>query len=953
MVTQINAQAVDCSLYNALAPYIQNLVYGIDCGDGKAEELQEQAEQAFKQQKLKEYSAICGITSEQLCLFSGLDFSVDDCGVIVTPDPCYADIGLTYTCSNNFITISPVDTTLNIIPTSDMITVDGALYSGPIEIGNNCVAIQTATATFLSTITMVTNPNTFSHTFTQTQITALENLYDSYSPLDIVTITVNSPSGSMTFREYKYKMLFVVTGSNMIVQYDTVDNTHPYSWCSDIKTDLDNSHSFYEAVWPAYVVGSAFNSIVMFSEEVEFPTGTVPATRLTVLPECGDPLETTINILYNQGLCGSTTLCDEAHDVEVIDVQIPQGLIIDLSSYFTHEIGTISVSTLSQPATLLGTSFDTTGLSGLFIFENTHGPCFAVDYLYVYIQDTFDVSVTSSSLDVCTNNGVLDLYFVFSSGTAPYTVEYVANGVTSTVILNGDGTIPVTVTQSGPVTISSITDSAPSIATITGNTVYNAVYTPSGSTLLSSTGNTYNSTTGNIDWTLSYTNTAGATPLDILNVEVVDENGNVVAEADFLLGVSTLQNPATDVSNWTSISQYITDNSIGLLDTIFEFDKFEYALAQNKVGIGLGEDVTFNYTLTPSDGCIIPSQYTETVQEYKSPLILRLSGGTFPGNNSTCASASVNYQNAYYDVAVQGVGGQSITPTISNWSVTNDYMYQGDECHATLLSGFTEYNPVNFSSKTWDINTIFTYPLQGTTPNVGLGPVVSATGVNFFRGVYTSVPFAQDHSSSNIVNTQYPAYYANQAFRLHGITIGTPAMPVQAQFTGALSSLPTLEAYTNYYLMTTDQVFIPRYQSVTAINSNTFEFEFQLATGRARNAQHPLALSSPITIAGTTYTQTSDNPISYNYARIIIEDTPGGSPITYNMANAPVQYTDENVIVGGVLNNGGSINGIEETITKSFATDGVYNIIFEVSVNAGDGNTYASTNKSQLLVVSF
>ena len=968
MIQLTNATlATNCELYDNLKLQIENLKYGIDC----CEQYESKAELAYKTQFLKNNYSDCPINTNNYCLLTSAqqyEMTEQPCtGLVEIIDYCAISATYDVTCLNSEAILTSTSTPLGTV-VSDTLeysfdNTTWTTYAAPVPLGDDCNSNTALPATFpLNTNTgsmSVQIPEnagfiTFTHTLTTQTSNAIKTYYDDSLSTDIVTLTFTADSGDIyTVSNYKYKMTLTVTDQLLQVGYDTSDTLNPYrDFCRTAHDSLTASNALNEALWPNFILSLPVTQIVMDRESRVLPTTTLYSRRVVKVAEqdCSEHTSTQVHT-FGPDICSSLMLCDEPliNPTPTSDV-IVAGKEVSLRFYAQASGGTIintGTPVLDSTSYSQETFYTATVTPGLYTFEHIRA-CSQVDLIFLEVVEKFDVKVSALTESVCpTGDFTLDLEF--EGGVAPFTITYTVDTVfTKTATLNDDGSIVEQFTVDTPVEIQSVTDAQGKVANITGQTLYNVSIAPTDTSAISSTAVVYNSD-GKLEWqTTSTINTAYATlPItgtDSFKLEILDTSSNLLAEATFMF-TYTMQSPTTPTLNWGLYGPLFTDNSF-VLDTLtnsytvdIEFDKLEWAILTGTVGVNGGVDLMFRYTYTSTDICVAESMSTNILNTYKAPLYFKLGGGTFNYRNATCIGGTSLYSAAYFDYGVSGIGSQNLSANAvidqASWVIGNDFVANGNACTVgTPPSTVASYTPV-----TYNYNQPFSYDFVNgpgsVSPTTYTEPqFLASDGV--YRALYNTV--FRSPNTSRLFNTEAGGQAHNQE-----ITMGSQAAPITVSFGGTLAALPSLSGNLKYYMAATNRVLLPRI-SLTQMQANgTLTLTAFLTTGTADGGEHPYAI-----IAG----QDATNPISYNYARVKVQTAPGAGYTTQDFASAPVTYSTNTNIIGGV-NPPSGLNSISETVTSVITTDGIYNVIVEASVNLSDGNTYTVENNSQILVVTF
>jgi len=969
MVLTTNSTTQSCRLFDAMSDYLYSQMYGIECPDDCV--ALKQAKEAYMASFIIKYQSDCSIPEQLDCILKDyiLHENNYDCEVVNIIDYCFNSPDLNISCNVDELQVSPIGN-MNGTVVSDVIeySTDGITWnanpSNPILIGDDCSYITHTSLIVTNPATSVQVPETdgiitFTQSISSNDRSALQSYYDNSLPTDILEF-IFYPDGGTNYviKEYKYKLTFILTNTQLQIGYDPANLTFPMEWCETQRTALTQEKTTNEANWN-WTVSTPVTQIKVQRFTPVFPTTTYYFRRTINIQESEcDDIVVNKTVSFGQDLCDDLTICENENipNSSYNSLEVVAGDTVNLNTYLT-ESSVIEQATFSPSNTpagkLINGSLNTTGMQeGLYIYQQA-GECNSYKYVYVNIQSAFKVQISGSSESVCPN-GDFNINFQFTGGDAPFKIRYNIDTINiKEPTLTSDGTITENFTSDAVVTIESVVDGTGKIGILSGQTVYNVTVntTDTSSTTVSS--QTYNTTTGNIDWILTNTVTSSFGIDDITVIRIKDSSGTVLAEADFIRGASTMHSPRTDISNWNVYSSFFTDNIVGVTSgttatTNIEFDKLSWAVATSTLGIGLGENLVFEYEFQPDDVCISSSSTSHIIDRYKTPISFNVNSGTIPNQEVSCTIPYV-YSPMRFAYQVKGIGSQNLSQYItlnpSTWSVTNDTVYDsdgdgvGEPCYGTA---FTPASPSDFAPFTYDINDSFFY----TTGNYGgNGPQLINIGQSNeqYSAIYNILFNKTVDNSSNIYNS---GGSWNTDCLLQKFSVGTPTTPLSVTWNAPLSYLPGLESYLEMYVATLSKSWIPNIASVSPVNGNTFNFTFRLATGNSNGGNTPFAIR-----AG----QLADNPITYNYARIKIENAPGtNSYNTINFTNSPITYTADNIITGGYNNSQSSgLNGIEEQTSVTFNQDGIYKIVVEAEASLADGNTYSIVNSSELLILSF
>lgn len=979
-VTLDAATATNCNVAKYMDQYINRLNYGLDCPEDI--DYLEKAKEAYLIYKYATLNDCTTINNDLICLYKE-EYTEDviGCPAIKVIDTCFNEPDIDVTCTGGTNITALNSGIINGTITSDVLeqSRDGGVTFTPFDglIADDCTITSQATQNIVEDFTLTVTPNTFvwSHNMNTNDLLTFRSYVDSADNRDVLTFhfSLAGTGDLLTITNYKYKLNVAVSSAQIIIFYDASDISHPTTWCPTRDTIIAGQVAAGEATWTTAILGNVYSSVLLSRQTIEESTGLYSIRRTVTYKETCNGSNTDIvqkNYTYNQDVCGDFTLCTDNNTVDIIDVNGNIGDVINLFSYTENTRGFISAAAISPntiPLSNLNNGVLTTSplAEGLYILVHTYDNC-SIDYLYVYLNEAFDVDITHNTETLCPGEDFI-MDFTIDGGTPDYTIRYTINGTIIKEVITSTSLLVIeNFTQDTVLVIESITDSEGNVANITGQTTFNIIVSTTDTSSIATTAQTYNTTNGTIDWDVTVSATSAVSVGDSLIITIKDNTGSIMSKATFTMGVDTLQNPTSDDLNWTGISPYLIDNPVTNSTTVLSFDKFNWAIQEGKVGINMGETLLFFYDYIPVDACLAPSDLSQTIGVYKSPSFFYLVSGTFGTSTATCGTGT-NYDNGYFGVLIKGIGNQTLSPymqvTPASWVVTNDFIYDddndgvGDTCDP--IGGFGTLSPADFAPQSWDINTPFTYTLDGVPNHTGLGVLNGGTANESLVGVYTSVFSQGSLSNSRIFNTESIGLggYGNAQAVVGRVNVGTNANPVEVSFNAPLNTLPNLEANTQFYVNSTDRVLIPRTISVIPVNSNTFQFTFQIATGNASiigsapniRMEHPFAV--------TDGTATVTNPITYNVATISIGTLPNAAANTgtvTNWANIPITYTNNtngSIIAGG--HGGPGLAGINEVVTQSFGSDGIYNVELNLDVSLSDGNNYLSFNKSQILIISF
>jgi len=968
MTQTINANsAINCRLHNSVDNYILSLLYGVNCPNECQEKTE--AKSSYLASLIVANSDVCSLNNDMYCLVK--EYLVQEesiaCDTFEEIDPCYNNPTLNVTCAGSTLTSTKSGVLRGTVLSDDVTySSDGFVtessYSSPITIGDDC-SYTTLTPFNLTIGDQASSNNNTIFVDLPSSSPTLQSYFDNADPLDILKFTFAYASGTYVVYNYKYKLDFTLTTTQLVLTYDTSDSTHPYNWCSTLKSTFDTDQTSYENDWTNMADHTNIVSLNIERYTTVFPTSNYSFKREVDIQEsqCDDKLYVK-HYTFGQGLCDELTSCDNpVPNNTYVSADHGIGDTINLFTYATSTDGNIILSTVSPnnvTSSQLVNGVLTTDLlpEGLYVFEHSLGACQGKRYIYISLSLKFKANVTGSSTSVCPE-GDFDMNFEFSDGTAPYTVRYNIDGTTiKEPVMMSNGTVTENPTVDQVITVESVVDSTGRSAVLSGTLVYNITVNPTHSSTLTTTAQSYNSTTGYIDWNTVITSTDTVSNGDNLKITIRSQAGVELAFANFIIGTDTMKAPSGTSSNWTgNYENYFEDNNV-LATTEIEFDKLTWAVNTSTAGVNLGENVSFTYEYNAQDVCISDSSTSNIVGIYKTPLSFRLTAGTFENQNTSCASGNYggpqvgSYSPGHFAYFIKGVGNQNLSSFVSlntsTWNVTNNFVYDsnsdgtGDPCESIA---FRQTAPSDYASFSADDTTFFqtSYSggLSGTVPQL----FNQGTANEGYRAVYNIIADHYPSDSSYIFNTE--GSLDNPYNMAQKMNVGTSSTPVQLNWTSNLSSLPAIGGFMEYYVANGAVAFIPNLSDITVTGNNTFNFDCRIATGRSyvggpgNGLQHPFAF---------TATQLVNNTISYNYCRVRMETSPNSG--IYDTTD----FVNGDPITGG-YNNGSSsgLNGVNEVVSKTFNIDGLYNIYTEASANLSDGNAYAVTNLSQVLVISF